>query len=336
MGLRFLSAAIGLLLVIPSGAPHGAADGPWPLGALVLKPGQPECLTGYTCAKFAITGCTGISKDAEGVLARASPPRSQSIRGLVVFFSGDEGKDWWSSPGSRAGRFLTRLRTRDGFVVVQVRWLDSWLKAPRGEDVGSAHLACRPSTAIDWIYQRIYLPLGISFEPGVCGFCVSGNSGGASQVAYALSHYGLDTILGAVFPTSGPPHAAQAKGCLPGWPSFAYEDGARGLIDFSSGFDDDHGDPGPCKLSDPGWVTRWDEESVDTGANDVAHPTTRVVFIIGADDASSAVSHAADYRDLLGSDPSNHVIWLEVQGMGHQIQSSLPGLAALEATLLGQ
>jgi hypothetical protein len=334
MKLRSLAMAVGVLMAIAPATSHGAPAEPWPLGTFAVEPGHPACLVGYSCTKFAISGCPNVSSDAEGVLARRSPPNGESVRGLVVFFSGSEGRDWWSTPDPLAAQFLNRLRTRDGFVIVQVRWIDSWLKAPRGQDAGSAHLGCRPATATDWVYEHIYLPLGISFEPGVCGFCITGNSGGASQATYALSHYGLDGILGAVFPTSGPPHAAQVKGCLPGWPGYEY-DAARTLVDFSYGFDDEHGDLGPCKLSDPGWTPRWDEESVDTGANDASHPTTRIVFVIGADDHTSAVPHAADYRDLLGQDPSNDVTWTVVEGMGHTIQGSVPGMAAMEAALLG-
>jgi hypothetical protein len=47
------------------------------------------------------------------------------------------------------------------------------------------------------------------------------------------------------------------------------------------------------------------------------------------------VPHAADYRDLLGQDPSNDVTWTVVEGMGHTIQGSVPGMAALESALLG-
>lgn len=40
------------------------------------------------------------------------------------------------------------------------------------------------------------------------------NSGGSSQVSYALELYGFEGILDAVIPTSNPPHAAQEKGCF--------------------------------------------------------------------------------------------------------------------------
>jgi len=305
----------------------------WPLGTLTILPDNPTCLARFTCSKFVVSGCTGVSSDAQGVLAEADPSDPETVRGSVVFFSGSEGLEWWSAPSLTAEKFLSKLRSRDHFVVVQVKWLDSWLKSPSGVDEGPAHLACRSATTIDWIYQNVYLPLGITPGEGECGFCITGNSGGASQVAYAMSHYGLDGVVNAAFPTSGPPHAAQEKGCLPGFPHYRYEVGPLALVDLSYGFDDGQGDLGPCLTKDSSFAGRWEEESVDTGANDTSYPATRIHFLIGANDTSSAVPHAADYRDLLQQDPSNDVTWTLVPNMAHAIQTSLDGLAALEATL---
>jgi hypothetical protein len=325
-----ISLVLGNLSPTPASADR-LGPSPWPLGVLQIIPGQPSCLTGYTCSKFVVSSCSGVSADAQGVMAEADPTRS--ARGVVVFFSGDDGKDWWSDPSSLADQFLSRLRTRDGFVVIQVRWIDSWLKAPRGEESGSAHLACRSSTVTDWIYWNVYVPLNFTPRPGQCGFCISGNSGGASQASYALSHYGLEGELNGVFPTSGPPHAAEVKGCLPGYPGYRYEAGAVTLLDYSFGFDDEHGGLGPCLTQDPAFSARWTEESVDTGANDTSHPTVRIQFIIGADDVSSAVPHAGDYRDLLELDTGNHVTWTLVPDMGHSVQASVEGLRTLEKAL---
>jgi hypothetical protein len=316
-----------------AGTIGGSSSSPWPLGTFHLLPGHPGCLTGYSCRTFDVRSCSGVSVDAKGVIGAADPADVTTARGVVVFFSGGEGTDWWSAGSPLADQLLSRLRVHDHFVVIQVKWLDSWLRAPRGEDSGSAHLACRPATAIDWIYRNDFLPLGIQPGTGMCGFCVTGNSGGASQASYALSHYGLDTILNGVFPTSGPPHAAQVKGCLPGFPDYGYESAAVALLDLSSGFDDQHGDTGPCLTQDPSFESRWNQESVDTGANDLLHPATRIEFVIGANDTSSAVAHAADYRAALEKEPSNQVTWAVVQNMGHSIETSKTGLMELEQAL---
>lgn len=315
-------------------APASATPTEWPLGQLELVPGNPRCVPGFKCTEFVVSECTNVAADARGVLALSRP--ADSPRGLVVFFSGTRGTEWWNGGFGPAVTTLGRLRDVHDFVLVQIKWTDSWLVASRGEDSGSAHLGCRPATALDWVHENLYLPLDVQSEVGECGFCMSGNSGGASQTAYALSHYGLDGILDAVVPTSGPPHAALTKGCLPGFPDYEFDDQMKSLIDFSFGFLNPVVKPGPCATEDSAWISRWQEESPETPGFDNDHPTTRVVFIVGSLDESTAPAHAADYRDRLLAEPTNDVTWVEVAAMEHSIQQSRSGLAALEAALAGR
>jgi hypothetical protein len=186
-----------------------------------------------------------------------------------------------------------------------------------------------------WVHDNQFAPLGLAQQAvGSCGFCISGNSGGASQVAYALSFYGLDSILDAVIPTSGPPHAAQAKGCLrrSGEEAYWYDGGASDTIDSSYGF---AAGQGPCSRHDASFASRWDAESADTGGNDFFYPRTRVVVILGAQDASSAPPHARDFATRLDLAGTPYVTLQVVPNMAHPIQQSQDGLAALHAALLG-
>src|SRR5439155_25769229 len=102
-----------------------------------------------------------------------------------------------------------------GFTVAQARWVTSWLESSTNDAAGQAHLACRPATLIKFLHGNYFLPMGVTNQqPGIAGFCISGNSGGSSQGGYALSHYGLDDILDVVIPSGGPPHSALAKSCM--------------------------------------------------------------------------------------------------------------------------
>lgn len=308
-----------------------AAAQPLPLGTLVTTSAtDPSCPAGHTCTGFQVS-CPGVQLPARGFLATASSQGTP--RGLVVISTGGGGTSWFTGQSSLASGFVNDLRA-DGFVVVQLRWVDAWLVSAQGEDAGSGHLACRPATVFKWVHDNQYLPLGIGpGEVGRCGFCITGNSGGASQSSYALSHYGLDSILDAVVPTGGPPHAAQAKGCLrnAGEEAYWYAAGSAGTIDSSYGF---QGAQGPCALHDPSFVPRWDAESVDTGGNDYVHLTTRVHVILGGNDTSSAPAHARDYVARLRAAESPYVTQQVVPGMPHAIGSSADGLAALHAALL--
>jgi hypothetical protein len=243
---------------------------------------------------------------------------------MAVFFSGSIGHEWWAlEPGSIA--FLERLRTA-GFVTVQVRWPAGWSIAAPGEDAGSGRLACRPASMTKWIHDQRFLPLHVPTRPaGECGFCITGNSGGASQVSYALSFYGLDTILDGVFPTSGPPHAAQDKGCLLRQGEGVYNYGSQAtIIDQASGFTTN----GPCQRHDISFLPRWLAESVDTGGNDFFHPATRLHFIHSDVDVP-ATPHGLDYIARVRAAGTPLFREQIVVGMPHRLQLSAAGLDAL-------
>src|SRR5439155_825708 len=202
-------------------------------GTLTLQGTTPRsCPSGFSCQAFTVA-CPLLEQLATGTLAIA--PATGPVRGLVVFMSGAEGEGFWSTEGTGALSWLNGLRS-DGYETVQVAWSTPWLASAPGEFTGPAHLACRPATVIRWIHDNTFASLRLAAPPtGSCGFCATGNSGGASQVSYAIAFYGLGAILNAVIPTSGPPHAAMAKGCL-GSPGFTYSPGAAVIIDQSYGF----------------------------------------------------------------------------------------------------
>jgi hypothetical protein len=272
-----------------------------------------------------------VQLQARGLLGTATA--TTAPRAIVVLSSGGGGRAWWSDNGTLTHDFIAGLRA-DGFTVVQLRWIDPWLRSAAGEDAGPTHLACRPATVFKWVHDNVYIPLGVD-DPtriGRCGFCLSGNSGGASQSSYPLSHYGLEPLLDAIVPTGGPPHAAQAKGCLrndderPYW----YSSSNASHIDSSYGFAET---TGPCGLHDPAWVPRWDEESIDTQGSDYFHDRARVHIILGDRDTSSAPAHANDYADRLAAEGTPYLTNQLVPGVGHGVQSFPDGLAALGAAL---
>ena len=299
-----------------------------PLGSIVhTGQGDPTAPAGFGSRGFTVS-CPGVGEDARGFLATAKAIGRP--RGVVMLFSGGGGTSYWSRGG--VGTSFVHTLRRDGFTVVQVRWVRGWLTAPTGEQTGPARLACRTATVVKSVHERIVKPLRLSrSRVGRCGFCISGNSGGASQVSYVLSHYGLDTILDAVVPTGGPPHAALAKGCI-GEAGYAYRPESASTIDRSYGFA--RGD-GPCARRDASFASRWRQDAVDTGGTDYVHPRTRVVFVFGTEDRSGAVELARDYADRLRAAGSPRVHVRNVAGMPHAIARSAAGLAVLRQILRG-
>lgn len=185
-----------------------------------------------------------------------------------------------------------------------------------------------------WVHETYFVPLGIVRSAnGRCGFCLSGNSGGATQVSYALSHYGLDAIVDAVIPTGGPPHGALAKACLlrPGEEEYWFADDTRQFVDRGFGiFDGD----GPCLRSDPAFAERWEQASVATGGNDYDHPATRVHIPIGENDRTAVKGPTADYVGRLRSAGSPWVTLEFAPGTGHDVTGTDIGTDMLRAALL--
>jgi hypothetical protein len=327
-------AAVAVLLTTSVSSRAARLD-PLPLGSFQLLTTKPSCISGWTCRGFIVTACQNVQSSITGTIAKAYPPPQVPVRGLVVFFSGTGGTSWWNGGGGLGNTFLAELRQLDGLVTVQVRWDAQWFQASVGEDAGVAHEACRPATAIRWIHDSLYAPLGVVPAPGACGFCITGNSGGASQVTYPLSHYGLESIVDAAIPTSGPTHSRIDKGCLPEYPDYRFEEWSTPAIDRAFGYFDPGSDPGPCVRMDPVMTTRWAEESIVAGALDLSYPTVRIAMVIGGLDNTAAPFQAADYQAALAANPGNHFTKTFVPDMPHSIWQAQSGLDALEVALLG-
>lgn len=306
------------------------ADGGLALGTLTVAQEARRCPTGFSCSVIEVS-CPGLQEAIRGFVSRSEP--TGDPRGLVMFFGGGPGKQWYSGSGSDPQGAFSRLQS-EGFEIVQVRWGgQGWLRAAHGEEVGPAKLACRSATVIKWVHDTWYQELGVSPDPGVCGFCLTGTSGGASQIAYALTHYGLADIVDAAIPTSGPPHAELAKGCLPGAGDEAYmfQGPARQVIDGSYG----SRGAGPCASADAGFQSTFERDSIDTGGSDYEYPSTRVHFIVSPNDQTVAL-RAADLAEKLREAGSPWVTVEQVEGMGHDIQGSAEGMEALVAAVLAR
>jgi hypothetical protein len=278
---------------------------------------------------------------SEKALVSVNPAAAPAV-GLVAFFSGGVGNAWWNNTSSAAA-MLSSLNSL-GYETVQVNWQNDvtgpgvpkvagWLVASSGEQTGPANLGCRPASAVQWIYDNLYSVLGAPTPPvGECGFCITGNSGGAGQVSYALSTYDLGSILNGVFPTSGPEHASIDAGCLKtlGPPSkYAYNTGNAEYIDKSYGYSPG---TGPCYNHDPSYQAAWQYGSVNYDWT-YYFPTTRVHFIFGADDTGVGPTLGQTYYNALVAGGSPMVSEETVTGMGHPIQDSSTGLAALQAAI---
>jgi hypothetical protein len=222
-----------------------------------------------------------------------------------------------------------------GYEVIIVSWDDRtpWLQAAPGEEVGPKLLACRPATAVKWIHDNIYEPLGSQAGgEGLCGFCMTGNSGGASQIAYSLSFYGIAAMVNAAVLTGGPPHTALDQACVGPERDLEFDTDSASTIDLSYGFISPGS--GPCARHDESFAGQWEKDSIDSGGV-YKFPHTRIVFIFVDGDPTPGPSHGMIYYDKLKSAGSPLVKAPEgIPGHTHTIMSLPDGRAAVEDALV--
>jgi len=332
--LRSLLVTSAALVALACGteAPTGPEDTP-SSPALALGTVRTTAANARDCPRGVV--CRGIEVDCPGIpTARAFAGVASPVgtpRGVLLFTSGGSGMGFALEARSR-GDLLEQL-VDDGFEVVQVSWDVNWLESGPGIDAGTDRLGCRPATVVRWVHDTYFAPLRIPRSlNGRCGFCISGNSGGASQSSYPLSHYGLDAILDAVVPTGGPPHAALARSCLgPAGDPATFADDTRQFIDRGFGFFDGRG---PCFRRDASFTSRWNQAAVSTGGSDYLHPQTRIHFVFGAEDGPMQAI-AGDYVARLRSAGSPWVDSQVVPGTGHNTTGTEQGRAAVRAAILG-
>jgi hypothetical protein len=291
-----------------------------PLGTFTAGPGNTaDCPAGFTCNDFKVV-CPGIA-NAKGTIADQKP--TVTATRLVVLLSAGGGNIWWSAIGDPAlvSPFLQSLLD-NGTEIIQIKWSTPWEAAPSGVSYGQEAVGCRPATAINWLHSNYATPK----------FVVAGSSGGASQLGYAITSYGLAAVIDNAIFVSGPPMAAISKGCL-NQSGYSYNlDNAR-RIDSSYGYNNGV-PPGPCELHDATFADTWIANSVETGGASYLYPTTIVNFIVGGADNTGAPNHASDYFNVLSANQQPSMTWQVVPAMAHTVQSSQDGLNALLAAIL--
>ena len=312
----------------PPGSNGGGTESKLPLGDFTLTSGSPSCALGGTCRLEFTVDCPKVQQAAEGTLIAQGP--GGNPKGIVLGFIGTRG----TGTEGLNQQWVTAM-TGDGYEVIVVSWDNRtpWLQATPGEEVGPKLLACRPATAIKWIHDNIYDQLGSQPKAdGVCGFCMTGNSGGGSQIAYSLSFYGVAGMVDAAVLTGGPPHTSLDQACLGPDPDLQFDFNSASLVDLSYGFLKKGS--GPCTRHDQSFADKWHEDSVDVGGT-YRFPHTRIVFIFVAGDHTPAPPHGTLYYDQLKAAGSPLISPPEqVPGTGHTIMLLPEGRAAVEAALV--
>lgn len=343
------------ILLIAFGAASICAQTPFNLGNIVVNPGglpadpTPPPAPFQTPVRFQVINMDQVDDayPAYGYYALARPTVAAGLeRGMVVCFTGDSGTRWWNDGTATRVRDLTTSLLSKGFAVVQVRWVSNWHAAKKNDPAlpGVARLACQPATIIKYIHESVF-PQFDQLEHGVgeAGFCLIGNSGGASQISYALSHYGLDSIVDVLVPTGGPPHADMTRSIrapMTGSDSDYWLDDST-MITFDKSFGIFQNGPALNNDQSALWTARWDAASIGKGGSDYVHPRTRINFILGENDSRAAGGsgmipiYKGYYDTLKNASPISPFIRNVVfpVGTGHNVLGTAAGVTAVEAAI---
>jgi hypothetical protein len=352
--MRLLSPARVLAVLALCAFPPPAALAQPPLGDVVdVQVGPAFCGPGpltlarpYTCIE-ATVACPDINPRLVN-LRVTEPPDEVSLRGTVVMGMGGAGTGWYELVSAFARDLLDDLNA-EGFRVVQRRWgadptdpgLGGWFSG----SLSLHHSACRYATLLDWIYADSGL-----HEPGVDAFCATGNSGGSSEISYALSVYGMGALLDLALPTAGPPHGVVDRGC--GVDAAAWEPLCNELVDARGICPAQQGDHA-CFYS-PGTAAAFIDGAFDlTGttpcadldgpvlrANGVVfpgavfdYPQTRVHFLIGEDDCGSAPPLGLPYIQRVLSLSTGPRAFHVIPGAPHTMPATAAGAQAIHGAI---
>jgi len=296
--------------------PSEQSRSPRPLGTLKVLSGPVPCLE-QECFGIEVT-CPEVAAPAQAWLKVGAP--TNPSRGTVLATTGGPGNRLYEEESPGAKGLLTEIRAA-GFQTVQLQWLEGWLFATPGREEGHVRLACRSATVARWVYDNLH-----KASP-TTAYGAIGNSGGAAQVSYMLTHYGLEDILSVVVPSAGPPMGRLDLSCFrddPANKALWFPDVATRIIDGAFGFARDGS--GPCSRGDISFREKFQQASVSFGDADYFYPRTLVGFVFGEEDSSTnATEMGLTYYNRLISAGSPWVRMDVLPKVTHDVKDSREG-----------
>ena len=188
-----------------------------------------------------------------------------------------------------------------GFLAIEITFGNhfsategGWQTNAYGAGVRAA--SCRYATVTAWIKNNLASQIPL---------CATGISAGSQQIAEGLAHYGLSQYLAFAELGSGPPFNRTDEACIP-------RNGRS--VEYCSGADRGFGvDPTDSRrYIDPAYPGAWCSHDTETGSADhqqqfledsvtspdavLSYPGTKVWFLYGGKDDSTAVNQGENYR----------------------------------------
>lgn len=275
------------------------------------------------CFHFTIT--SDLAAEPQGGIIRIDEPTGK-VLGTIVMFSGGFGNFYFSN-WEIGARLIAEFQDA-GYRVIQVKWDKGWFLGSPGKYEGFKKLAVHPATVTQYIYDE----LAEKEKP----YVLFGGSGGAAQIAYMLSFYGIDNVANAVVAFGGFWMGRIDIGCFDTNAlnkHMHYTDFAKSAIDRSFGFDSET--KGPCERGDTTFVEQYRNSSVSFGGN-YHYPNTHVYLIYAGNDGVGALNQGLTYYHELVNHKSPFVHMQIVDGAPHPMLNDSTGYAVLRDVVLAQ
>jgi hypothetical protein len=275
------------------------------------------------CYKFT-SSSSQVFETKTGVL-RIDKPQG-AIIGTIAMYTGGRG-DFFYSDFKRGDRIIEES-LKKGYRVIQIKWNEGWLNGSREKREGFRKLAVHPASITQYIFDNLVE----KDKP----FILFGGSGGAAQIAYMLSFYGIDDIADKAIIFAGFWMGRLDIGCFDTNPlnrQLHYSEKARIAIDQSLGFNLDT--KGPCELRDTTYYETYRNSSISHGGK-YYYPNTSVYLIYGGNDQVGALNQGLTYYQQLSSARSPYVHMQIVEGAGHGILQDSLGFETIRKILLAE
>ena len=287
-------AELAVMIELPASARAQVCSGTPPpaLGTVTAVPGPCPYGVGPVpntrCRQLEVA-CAGL--DPLVVQLRVTEPDSGvPLRGTVMVGSGGDGGGFYSSQAGAAELFESLAAL--GFRLVDRAWPQpsGWMTAEGGLRLE----ACRYATLVTWVRDSMHTQ---------GAFCVTGNSGGSGELAYALTSWGRSDLIDLAVPTGGPPLSRMDYHCGADstWLSQCPGNVPDDSLDCTPGclIPPSHPACRQCSGTPTAEQLRWD--GVLNPDAVLHYPRTKVHVILGRQDCSSAVPMAMLFYNAITS-----------------------------------
>ncbi len=316
--------ALGMLIVISfllscKADEKGEITGILDLGEVAFNPKPDTCGTSK-CYEFT-SSSSQVFETKTGVL-RIDEPEGATI-GTIAMYTGGMGTFFYSD--SEQGNAIIEESLKKGYRVIQIKWNEGWFKGSKEKREGFRTLAVHPASITRYIFDNLIE----TDKP----FILFGSSGGAAQIAYMLSFYGIDNIADKAIVFAGFWMGRLDIGCFDINPlnsQLHYSKRARTAIDQSFGFNSDV--KGPCELGDTSYYDIYKNSSISHGGK-YYYPNTIVHLIYGGNDQVGALNQGLTYYEQLLSAGSPFVHMQVIEGVGHGILRDSLGFETIRKIL---